>query len=121
MNNNSNESPESPARPSSQPSPLLSQTQPTDGPVDVSPPQSGKLLGQLRTKWEDGSISIVGVALALSLPHHQVTVFANASLSVSAADGPGNLQSPVEAQQPLSLPCRGFKTDERGGEEREAR
>ncbi|KAL7956518.1 hypothetical protein V8C34DRAFT_212426 [Trichoderma compactum] len=43
MNNNSNESPESPAPPSSQPSPLLSETQPTDGPVDMSPPQSGKL------------------------------------------------------------------------------
>lgn len=43
MNSNSNESPESPAPPSSQPSPLLSETQPTDGPVDMSPPQSGKL------------------------------------------------------------------------------
>ncbi|KKO98584.1 hypothetical protein THAR02_09303 [Trichoderma harzianum] len=76
---------------------------------------------QLRAKWEDGSTSTVGVVLALSLPHHRVTVSANASPSVSAADAPGSLQSPVEAQQPLSLTCPGFKTGEKGGEEREAR
>ncbi|KAK4072683.1 uncharacterized protein Triagg1_5728 [Trichoderma aggressivum f. europaeum] len=152
MNNNSNESPASPAPPSGHPSPLLSETQPTDGPGDMSPPQSGKLFSgdrglprsnsiqasqlwpvttqdgspsmihqQPRAKWEDGSTSIVGVALALSRPRHQVTVSENASPSVSAAGAPGSLQSPVEAQQPLSLTCQGSKTDERGGGEREAR